>query len=184
MIFTESPLNGAFVIDLERREDERGFFARTWCQHEFEKQGLVSDLRQANVSYNHRKATIRGMHYQVVPHQEVKLVRCGRGAIWDVIIDLRPASKTYLKWFGAELTAENHRQLYIPTDFAHGYQTLVDDTEVYYSVSECYQPGSERGIRWDDPHFAIRWPLTGAPTLSLKDRSWPDFRFETAPFVR
>jgi dTDP-4-dehydrorhamnose 3,5-epimerase len=181
VIFTESPLAGAFVIDMERREDERGFFARTWCKQELEKQGLVSDLHQINVSYNHRKATIRGMHYQVMPYREVKIFRCGRGAIWDVIIDLRPSSPTFLKWFAVELTAENRRQLYVPKDFAHGYQTLVDDTEVYYSVSELYAPESERGIRWNDPHFAIRWPMTAEPTLSLKDRTWPDFKLESAP---
>jgi dTDP-4-dehydrorhamnose 3,5-epimerase len=178
MIFTETPLSGAFVIDIERRQDERGFFARTWCQREFDRHGLVGDLRQANVSHNHRKATVRGMHYQVAPCQEAKLVRCGRGAIWDVIVDLRRESPTYLNWFGIELTADNRRQLYVPRDFAHGYQTLVDETEVYYAVSDFYAPQSERGIRWNDPQIAIDWPLNAALTISSKDRSWPDFKPE------
>jgi dTDP-4-dehydrorhamnose 3,5-epimerase len=175
MIFERTKLEGAVVLELERRADERGFFARTLCRREFTEHELTADFVQANIAYSARRGTIRGLHYQVAPHQEVKLVRCVRGAIWDVIIDLRSESATYLEWFGVELTAESGRQLYIPKDFAHGYQTLVDDSEISYLVSAFYSSSAERGIRWDDPQFSIAWPETANPTISPKDRLWPDY---------
>jgi dTDP-4-dehydrorhamnose 3,5-epimerase len=149
--------------------------ARTWCRKESARYGLATDFVQANLSYTERKGTIRGLHYQVEPFGEVKLVRCARGAIWDVIIDLRPESSTYMQWFGVELSAGNRRQLYVPRNFAHGYQTLVDDTDVMYNVSEFYVPEAERGIRWNDPAFSIDWPQSTELTISAKDQNWPDF---------
>jgi dTDP-4-dehydrorhamnose 3,5-epimerase len=175
VIFKETELNGAYVIDLQRSEDERGFFARAWCAREFKDAGLESELAQANLSYNKSKGTLRGMHLQHPPHEEVKLVRCIRGALYDVIIDLREGSPTYGRWIGVDLTDENRRMLYVPRGFAHGFQTLRDDTEVLYLVSEFYAPGAESGLRWNDPAFQIDWPL-GTPTvISEKDASWPDF---------
>ncbi|MBD0291002.1 MAG: dTDP-4-dehydrorhamnose 3,5-epimerase [Thermoleophilia bacterium] len=173
MIFTETDLSGAYVVDLERREDERGFFARAWCRNEFVDAGLSPDLVQCNISYNRRRGTVRGMHYQLPPDAEVKLVRCTRGAVYDVIVDLREGSPTYTRWIGVELSGENGRALYVPEGFAHGYQTLADETETFYQVSAFYAPGAERGLRWDDPAIAIRWPLPGDPVISEKDRSWP-----------
>ncbi len=175
MNFHETKLKGAFVIELERKEDERGFFARAWCQKEFEAHGLNRNLVQANVSYNRKRGTLRGLHYQVAPHEEAKLVRCFRGAIYDVIVDLRPDSPTYLRWIGVELTAENRCMLYVPEGFAHGFQTLEDDTEVFYQVSQFYTPGAERGVRWDDPTFAIEWPAAKRRVISVKDQNWPLF---------
>lgn len=177
MIFTETDLGGAFLIDLERREDERGFFARAWCAREFSENGLSTELVQCNLSSNRQTATLRGMHYQEAPYAEVKVVRCTRGAVYDVIIDLRPDSTTYGRWIGVELSAENGRMLYIPEGFAHGYETLVDGTETFYQVSEFYTPGAERGVRWDDPTFGIHWPLE-PQVISQKDRSWPDYAGE------
>jgi len=174
MIFTETELKDAFIIDIEKREDERGFFARAWCQMELEAHGLSSHWVQANLAFSKRKGTLRGLHYQIVPYEEAKLMRCIRGAIYDVIIDLRPESPTYKQWLGVELTADNHRMLYVPEGFAHGYQSLVDDTEAFYPVSQFHTPGSERGVRWDDPAFAIEWPVTKNLILSDKDKSWPD----------
>ena len=174
MIFTETKLNGAYVIEIEKLEDNRGFFARSWCQNEFKAKGLVSRVVQANVSSNKKKGTLRGMHYQLSPYEETKLVRCTRGAIYDVIIDLRPGSPTYAQWVGVELTAENYKMLYVPEDFAHGFQTLEDDSEVVYQVTQFYTPGSEKGIRWDDPVFSIQWP-TDVQVISDKDKSWPDY---------
>lgn len=174
MIFTETRLKGAFIIEPERLEDERGFFARTWCQREFEVRGLDPRLVQCNISFNRRKGTLRGMHYQVAPHEEAKLVRCTLGAIHDVIIDLRAGSPTFKQWEAVELTAVNRWSLYIPGGFAHGYQTLEDDSEVFYQMSEFYYPESAAGVRWDDPTFAITWPME--PTvISAKDRSYPLF---------
>ncbi|MFO7904139.1 MAG: dTDP-4-dehydrorhamnose 3,5-epimerase [Pirellulaceae bacterium] len=174
MIFQQVQLAGAYVIDLERIQDQRGFFARAWCQREFEEHGLESRLVQCNLSQNHTAGTLRGMHYQVAPHKETKLVRCVKGRIFDVIVDLRPESSTRLQWFGVELSAANHRMLYVPERFAHGYQTLEPDTEVFYQVSEFYSPGSEQGLRWDDGAIGIDWPL--APSIiSEKDRNYPDF---------
>lgn len=175
MIFEPAPVNGAWILDLERREDDRGFFARAWCRKEFEAHGLVSSFVQTNVSLSRSKGTIRGLHYQVAPYEEAKLVRCVRGAIWDVLLDLRPASSTFLRWFGVNLTAENRRQLYIPEGCAHGYQTLTDASEVSYNVSAFYAPEAERGIRWNDPLFAIDWPIADTPFVSPKDQAWPDF---------
>ena len=174
MIFHETGLKGAFVIDIEKLEDHRGFFARAWCRKEFEAHHLVSKIRQANVSYNKAKGTLRGMHYQASPYEETKLVRCTNGAIYDVIIDLRPASPTHAQWFGVELTAGNYKMLYVPENFAHGFLTLTDDTEVTYQVSQFYTPGSERGIRWNDPAFNIDWPVE-VIVISEKDKNWPDY---------
>ena len=174
MRFTPAPLDGAWIIDLERREDPRGWFARTFCRREFEAHGLEPVIAQANISWNARKGTLRGMHYQVPPAAETKLVRCTRGALWDVIVDLRPDSPTFLRHFGVELTAENGRQLYVPELFAHGFLTLADDTEVAYQVGEFYTPGAERGIRHDDPALGIEWPEPVA-VISEKDAAWPAF---------
>ena len=174
MLFTETPLKGAFVIDLEHRNDHRGFFARTFCAKEFEDHGLKPTVAQCNLSYNHKKGTLRGMHYQTPPAAETKLIRCTQGAIYDVIIDMRPDSPTYLAHFGIELTAENRRALYVPEMFAHGYQALTDGAEVIYQVGEFYTPGYERGLRYNDPVFKIEWPLP-VTEISEKDQSWPLF---------
>jgi dTDP-4-dehydrorhamnose 3,5-epimerase len=175
MIFTETPLNGAYVIDLEPKPDNRGFFARAWCQNEVEAQGLLARIVQCNLSFNEKAGTLRGMHYQLPPYQEVKVVRCTRGAIWDVIVDVRKESPTYKKWFGVELTADNRRALYVPEGFAHGYVTLVPQTETFYQVSEFYAPGYEAGIRWDDPAIGIEWPDPPMQVISEKDAAYPDF---------
>jgi dTDP-4-dehydrorhamnose 3,5-epimerase len=175
VIFTETELPGAYVIDLERREDERGFFARTWCADEFAEHGLNTRLVQANMSWNPLKGTVRGMHFQREPHAEVKVIRVTRGAIYDVIIDLRPDSATFKRWTGVNLDAVNGRALYIPEGFAHGFQTLEPHSEVHYLVSEFYTPSAEGGVRWDDPAFAIEWPPADERVISEKDRSWPDF---------
>jgi dTDP-4-dehydrorhamnose 3,5-epimerase len=175
MIFTETELPGAFVLDIEPRDDERGFFARTWCRRELEEHGLSTEIVQCNVAYNHVGGTLRGLHYQAAPHAEVKVVHCLRGAIYDVIVDVRPDSPSYLRWFGVELTAENRRMLYVPEGFAHGYQTLADDTETYYLVSAFHEPTAERGLRWDDPAFGVEWPPAERRIISAKDRAWPDY---------
>ena len=174
MIFTETALKGAFVIEPEFVKDERGMFARTWCRKEFEAQGLKVTWVQASISVNARKGTMRGMHYQLAPHEEVKLVRCTKGAIYDVIVDLRPASPTYCRHFSVMLSAENHRMLYIPEGFAHGFLTLEDDSEVSYHMSEFYAPTSASGFRWDDAGVRIEWPEP-VTVISDKDRSWPPF---------
>lgn len=174
MIFTETKLPGAYLIDVEKREDHRGFFARAWCQREFEEHHLVPRVVQANISFNKQKGTLRGMHYQLAPHAETKLVRCVRGALYDVIIDLRPDSSTYMQWLGVELTAEDYRMLFVPEGFAHGFQTLVDNTEATYQVSQFYTPGAEGGVRYDDPAFGIEWPID-VQVISDKDRSWPNY---------
>jgi dTDP-4-dehydrorhamnose 3,5-epimerase len=174
MKFTETKLKGAYIVEIEKLTDERGFFARSWCRKEFEALGLTARVVQANVSYNLKKGTLRGMHYQIAPYQECKLIRCTRGAIYDVIIDLRPDSPTYKQWTGLELTADNYTLFFVPEDFGHGFQTLTDDTEITYQVTQFYTPGSEKGIRFDDPTFNIQWPLE-VTTISDKDRTWPDF---------
>jgi dTDP-4-dehydrorhamnose 3,5-epimerase len=174
MLFTEVGLKGAYLIGLEPIKDERGFFARSWCKREFEAHGLASRMAQANVSFNKDRGTLRGMHYQAVPYAEVKLVRCTRGAIYDVIIDLRPESETFGKWTGFELTADNYQLVYVPEGFAHGFETLEDSTEVTYQVSEFYNPRSEGGIRYNDPTFGIRWP-EAVQVISQKDLTWPDY---------
>ncbi len=172
MLFTATALPGAFVIDIERREDRRGFFARTFCAQEFLVQGLEVTNVQCSIAFNHKKGTIRGMHYQVAPATEAKLVRCTQGAIYDVIVDMRPDSPTYLSHIGVELTAENHRSLYVPEMFAHGYQTLTDDAEVVYQMNKFYTPGYERGLRYDDPVLGIEW-LLPATEIAEKDLQWP-----------
>lgn len=174
MIFTPTPLRGAYLIDIERIEDHRGFFARAWCRDEFETHGLNGNFVQINVGFNIKKGTLRGMHYQVPPHAEVKFVRCTRGEVFDVIVDLRPESPTCKRWFGAELSAENHRMLYVPEGFAHGYLTLTDHTEIYYLTSTPYAPECARGTRYNDPAFGIIWPGT-ITTISEKDATCPDF---------
>lgn len=172
MIFKETRLKGAFVIELEPIGDERGFFARSFCVKEFERHGLNPHIAQCNTSFNKKKGTLRGMHYQIAPHEEAKLVRCIRGAIYDVIIDLRLQSSTFKEWISVELTSYNHKMLYIPEGFAHSFQTLEDNTEVFYQMSEFYHPESARGVRWDDPVLRIGWPIS-QPIISVKDSSYP-----------
>src|SRR5215212_6535365 len=175
MIFTETEIPGAFIVELERREDERGFFARGWCQTEFSQHGLAETVRQVNISYNRHKHTLRGFHYQVAPSQEDKLLRCTRGAVHDVMIDLRRNSPTYKCHLTVELSAANYKMLQVPKGCANAFLTLQDETEVTYLVSEFYAPATERGVRWDDPAFDIAWPFAPA-VISDKDRSWPDYR--------
>jgi dTDP-4-dehydrorhamnose 3,5-epimerase len=172
--FAALPLAGAFVIDIEPVEDERGFFARTFCADEFRERGLESSIRQCDISHNRKKGTLRGMHYQAAPHQEAKIVRCVRGAILDVIVDLRPNSATYRRWAAVELTADNRRALYVPKEFAHGFQTLVDHSDVYYEMSERYVPEASRGVRWNDFAFGIQWPVAD-PILSPRDAAYADY---------
>ena len=169
VIFSATKLKGAYIIEPELKIDERGFFARAWCADEFKEHGLNPKLVQANIAFNKSKGTLRGMHYQKEPYWEVKLVRCTRGAIYDVILDLRPDSETYQKWLGIELNEVNHTMLYIPEGFAHGYLTLEDNTEVFYQVSEFYHPEHEAGIRWNDPVFGIEWPIADKLIISTKD---------------
>lgn len=175
MIFNETMLKGAFVIEPEKREDGRGFFARTYCKREFESALLNSDFVQANMSFNRLKGTLRGMHYQNSPFEESKLIRCTRGTIYDVIVDLRHDSPTFKKWIGVELTGNNYKMLYVPEKFAHGFLTLEDNVEVIYQVSQFYTPGSEGGIRYNDPVIGISWPVE-IQVISDKDKSWPDYK--------
>ena len=175
MKFTEINLKGAFVIELEKREDERGFFARTWDVNEFEANGIYRIPIQASISFSSKKGTIRGIHYQVAPYEESKLIRCVRGAIYDVVIDLRPKSPTYKKWFGIELNEDNKLMLFLPEGFAHGFLTLEDNTEVTYQVSAFYSFESERVIRYNDPTFNIKWPID-VTIISKKDKNYPDFK--------
>ena len=175
MIFNPTPIPGVWLIEPERHEDERGFFARTWCQREFEERGLNSNLAQCSTSFSKVAGTLRGIHYQLAPHAETKLVRCTRGSIYDVALDLRPSSDTFCRWFSIELTQSNHTMLYIPAGVAHGFQTLSDDTEVFYQISEFYHSESSHGVRWNDPAFRIRWPISH-PLLSPRDASYPDFK--------
>lgn len=174
MIFNETPLKGAFTMDLKPIEDERGFFARSFCVKELAQAGVVPAFAtaQQNVSFNKAKGILRGLHFQKAPYGEMKIVRCTRGAIWDVIVDLRPQSPTFLKWHAEELTAENHRAFFIPEGFAHGFLTLEDNTELFYQLSEYFVPTHYAGVRWDDPQIAIRWPFPPA-TISDKDRALP-----------
>jgi len=174
MIFTETRLAGTYVIELEKFTDDRGFFSRAWCAREFEEQGLAEFTAQANLSFNHKKGTLRGMHYQVAPFEEVKLVRCIRGALFDVIIDIRKDSPTKGQHFGIELSADNRKMLYVPAGFAHGFQTLEDNTEAFYQVSEFYTPTAEHGIRYNDSDMGIEWPFE-VSTISDKDATWPDY---------
>ena len=174
MIFTETPLTGAFLIDLELHRDERGFFTRTFCRREFEKRGLNANVVQCNLSSNAKAGTLRGMHFQKPPAPEAKLVRCVRGALYDVIGDLRPESSTYRANFGVELNADNRRALFIPENFAHGFLTLADNTEIEYQMSEFYQPGSAAGFRYDDPNFDLSWPRE-IEIISQQDLDWPRY---------
>jgi dTDP-4-dehydrorhamnose 3,5-epimerase len=175
MVFNETKLKGVYLIETEPREDERGFFARTFCREEFTKHGLNPQVAQCNLSYNRKKGTLRGMHYQVAPREEAKLVSCVSGAIYDVIVDLRADSTTYCEWLAVELSARSRRRmLYIPEGFAHGFQTLADNTEVFYQISEFYAPEYARGVRWNDPAFGIQWP-EDQRILSDRDRNYPDF---------
>jgi dTDP-4-dehydrorhamnose 3,5-epimerase len=175
MRFVPTELSGAFVVELERHEDERGFFARAWCRDEFSEQALVSNLAQCSISRNSLAGTLRGMHFQTAPHEEAKLVRCTAGAMFDAIVDLRPESPTYTAWVGVELDAERGNAVYVPKGFAHGFQTLVDDTDVLYMISDRYVPQAASGVRWDDPAFAIEWPQVDARTISERDLSWPHY---------
>ena len=174
MRFVESPIGGAFVVEPEPIADDRGFFARTFCRDDFSAHGLNPDLVQCSVSYNARQGTLRGMHYQRKPHEEAKLVRCTMGAIHDVIVDLRPGSRTYRRWHGVQLSADNRRALYIPKGVAHGFLTLQDASEVYYQMAHFFRPESATGVRWDDPAFGIEWPGE-VHVISERDRTYPDF---------
>ncbi len=175
MIFERTALAGVFVVHMEPKVDERGFFARSWCREEVAGQGLETKLVQCSVSFNHRKGTLRGMHYQADPHWEVKLVRCTQGAIYDVVLDLRPESPTFRQSIGAKLSAANRKTMYVPQGCAHGFLTLEDETEVSYQISEFYHPDLSRGVRWDDPAFQIAWP-GNVEVISDRDRSYPDFK--------
>ncbi len=175
MFFQSTPIDGLYTVDPDRHSDERGYFARAWCVNEFSEEGLTAGFVQGSISYNIRAHTLRGMHYQTEPHGETKLIRCERGAIYDVILDLRPGSDTYLQWKAFELNPENGRQLYVAPGLAHGFQTLTDDTVVGYQIDTFHQPDHATGVRWDDPAFAIEWPDAGERIMSDKDRSWPDY---------
>lgn len=175
MILHETELHGVFVVELEPREDERGSFTRVWDGPELERLGLDARIAQCSVSLNRRAGTLRGLHYQASPHGETKVLRCTRGALFDVLVDLRRGSPTFKRWFGFELRARDDRCLYVPEGLAHGFQTLEDETEVFYAISVPYEPSSARGVRWDDPAFAIEWPETPERTISERDRAWPDF---------
>jgi len=174
MNFIKTGFDSLYIVELNKLGDERGFFARAWCEIEFADKNLTSRMVQANTSYSKNKGTLRGLHYQASPHEEAKLMRCIKGAIFDVAVDIRPDSETYKKWFGIELTESNRRMLFIPEGFAHGYQTLVEDTETFYMCSAFYASEAERGLRWNDPAIAIEWPITENLNISDKDRSWPD----------
>jgi dTDP-4-dehydrorhamnose 3,5-epimerase len=174
MIFHETDLAGVVIVEMQLLCDERGFFARSWCEREFREHGLNSELVQCSISFNKERGTLRGVHYQAAPNPEAKLVRCTRGSLYDVALDLRPDSSTYLKWTAAELSAENHRALYIPEGCAHGFLTLEDQTEVLYQMSEFYYPEAARGVRWNDPAFGIEWPGK-VEVISERDRIYPDF---------
>jgi dTDP-4-dehydrorhamnose 3,5-epimerase len=176
LVFVETALRGAFLIDLEPSSDERGFFARTWCRREFQAQGLETNLAQCSVSFNARAGTLRGLHYQAPPCEEVKIVRCTSGALFDVIVDLRPESPTYTNHYSVTLSSLNRRMLYVPRGFAHGFQTLEDNTEVFYQMSEFFEPEYSRGVRWNDSAFGIVWPATEHRIINARDQAYPDFR--------
>lgn len=178
MKFTETPLKGAYLIEIAKIGDERGFFGRSWCRKEMQQAGLDADIAQVNTSLSRERGTLRGLHYQIAPHQESKMIRCTRGAIFDVIVDLRPESPTFRQWYGAELTADNHRALYSPKGFAQGFLTLEDDSEITYFASEFYAPGKDRGVRYNDPQFGIVLPFEPL-VVSDKDRNWPDFSLDS-----
>jgi dTDP-4-dehydrorhamnose 3,5-epimerase len=180
MIFTPTRLRGAYLIDIERHADERGFLARTFCEREFADNGLPMRIMQSSTIHSPRRDTLRGLHYQEAPHREIKLVRCTRGSIFLVMVDLRPGSTTRNDWLGVELTAQNARMAYVPQGFAQGYQTLEDDTEVHYQMSHHYVPDAARGVRWDDPAFAIEWPAARERIISERDRAWPIARLSSS----
>lgn len=182
MKFTETILPGAYIVELEPIRDRRGFFSRVICHREFDALGLITDFVQANLTFSEKRGTLRGMHYQIAPHKEIKLVRCTRGAVYDVIVDMRPDSPTYLQWLSLELNADNRRMIYIPGEFAHGYMTLQDETEVFYEVGQFYAPEYERGFRWNDPAVNIEWPEIEPLILSNKDQTWPNFVPEPVRF--
>ena len=173
MIFQKTSLHGAFLIEPERKEDDRGFFARIWCRQEFTERGLDAELTQCNISFNKREGTLRGMHYQKAPHGETKLVRCTMGAIYDVLVDMRPESPTYKNWLAVELSSDNRLMLYIPEGIAHGFQTLTDKSEVFYQMSHEHHPECAVGFRWNDPTIGIRWPRA-INVISSRDQDWPD----------
>lgn len=175
MLFTETKLKGLFLVDVELHEDERGYFARSWCQDEFMEHGLDPCLVQCNISFNTMRGILRGMHYQIEPFAEAKLVRCTKGAIYDVIVDLRPVSPTFTQWISVELTEENHRSVFIPIGCAHGFQTLQDNSEVFYQMSEFYHSECARGVRWNDHIFGIDWPMD-KKIISQRDQDYPDFQ--------
>jgi dTDP-4-dehydrorhamnose 3,5-epimerase len=177
MIFASTRLEDALLIDIEPKEDERGFFARTWCRQELEAQGLDAKIAQESISYNRLRGTVRGLHFQRPPHEETKIVRCARGAIFDVIVDLRPRSQSYLQWQGFELTAENRRAVYIPKGFAHGFQTLAEHSEITYQISTLYAPESAGGYRYDDAAFRITWPIA-VTMISERDLGWPRYKVD------
>ena len=175
MIFTETPIAGAWLIDIDPMVDERGFFARSLCADTLAAHGLEGRMVQQSISFNPQRGTLRGMHFQTAPHEEIKLVRVTQGEIYDVVLDLRPDSPSYLRWFAVTLSAANHRTLYLPKGVAHGFQTLVDNSEVFYQMASAYVPGYASGVRWNDPAFSIDWPLPAAPILSPRDAGYPDF---------
>lgn len=175
MIFTETKIAGTYLVEMERMRDERGFFARAWAVEEFEEMGLETVYPAVNFSSSLRKGTIRGLHYQKGPHEEAKFVRCVRGALYDVVVDLRPDSPTFQQWAGFEIRASDYQAIYVPAGCAHGIQTLEDDTEMLYMVSACHRPGAEGGIRWNDPYFGIEWPECDERIISEKDQGWPDY---------
>lgn len=175
MAFTETKIQGVVILDPERFEDERGFFAPAFSTRELEERGLAARFVEGNISHSLRRGTLRGMHYQAAPHGQAKLVRCTRGRVYDVAVDIRPDSPTYGQWVAAELTAENRRMIYIPGDCAHGFQTLEDDSEVFYLVSSPYAPGTAQGFRWNDPAFRIEWPEADERILVERDRNYPDY---------
>jgi dTDP-4-dehydrorhamnose 3,5-epimerase len=181
MDFECTQLNGVFIVEPQRREDERGFLARTWCVREFAERGLNPRLVQCSISYNRKAGTLRGLHFQVAPHAEAKLVRCTQGSLFDVVVDLRPDSPTFRRWLAVELTGRDRRMLYIPEGLAHGFQTLADDTEVFYQMSDFYCADCARGVRWNDPAFGIDWPPATERIISDKDRSYPDFHVDAQP---
>lgn len=175
MLFKETKLRGAYILDLEPHYDERGFFSRAWCENEFKEYGLKTGIVQCNISYNNKKGTLRGMHYQKEPYCETKFIRCIKGSLYDVIIDLRVNSDTYGQWLGIELSEKDYRGIYVPEGFAHGFQTLEDNTCAFYQVTEFYTPGAEQGIKWNDSMFNIEWPIKENLIISDKDRNWPKF---------
>jgi dTDP-4-dehydrorhamnose 3,5-epimerase len=173
VIFTPLPLPGAFLIEPELRADDRGFFARAWCAAEFAAHGLDARFVQSSISFNHRRGTLRGLHYQAPPHEEVKLVRCAQGAAWDVIVDLRPDSPTFQRWYACELSADNRLAVYVPKGFAHGFQTRQDNTELLYAITTPFEPSAARGVRWNDPSLKISWPIVPPQVISRRDEELP-----------